>query len=39
MSQGARDFYKNGPSFLNWYLPLWMTNYAQRVIAVLVAVN
>jgi len=38
MSQGARDFYKNGPSFLNWYLPFWMTNYAQRVIAVLVAV-
>jgi TRAP-type uncharacterized transport system substrate-binding protein len=38
MSQGARDFYKNGPSFLNWYLPFWMTSYAQRVIAVLVAV-
>jgi hypothetical protein len=38
MPQGARDFYKNGPSFLNWYLPFWMTNYAQRVIAVLVAV-
>ena len=38
MSQGARDFYKNGPSFLNWYLPFWVTNYAQRVIAVLVAV-
>src|SRR6478752_5717542 len=38
MSQGARDFYKNGPSFLNWYLPFWMTHYAQRVIAVLVAV-
>lgn len=38
MSQGARDFYKNGPSFLNWYLPFWMTNYAQRIIAVLVAV-
>jgi len=38
MSQSARDFYKNGPSFLNWYLPFWMTNYAQRVIAVLVAV-
>ena len=38
VSQGARDFYKNGPSFLNWYLPFWMTNYAQRVIAVLVAV-
>jgi TRAP-type uncharacterized transport system substrate-binding protein len=38
MSQAARDFYKNGPTFLNWYLPFWMTNYAQRVIAVLVAV-
>ena len=38
MSQGARDFYKNGPTFLNWYLPFWMTNYAQQVIAVLVAV-
>jgi TRAP-type uncharacterized transport system substrate-binding protein len=38
MPQGARDFYKNGPSFLNWYLPFWTTNYAQRVIAVLVAV-
>jgi uncharacterized protein len=22
MSQGARDFYKNGPSFLNWYFAL-----------------
>src|SRR5262245_57699882 len=38
VSQGARDFYRNGPSFLNWYLPFWMTNYAQRIIAVLVAV-
>ncbi|HXX07306.1 MAG TPA: TAXI family TRAP transporter solute-binding subunit [Pseudolabrys sp.] len=38
MSQGARDFYKNGPSFLNYYLPFWLTSYAQRVIAVLVAV-
>jgi TRAP-type uncharacterized transport system substrate-binding protein len=38
MSQAARDFYKNGPSFLNWYLPFWMTSYVQRVIAVLVAV-
>ena len=38
ISQGARDFYRNGPSFLNRYLPFWMTNYAQRVIAVLVAV-
>ena len=35
----ARDFYKNGPSFLNRYLPFWMTNYAQRTIAVLAAVT
>jgi TRAP-type uncharacterized transport system substrate-binding protein len=38
MSQSARDFYKNGPSFLNRYLPFWMTSYAQRAVAVLVAV-
>ena len=37
MAQSARDFYKNGPSFLNQYLPFWMTSYAQRVIAVVVA--
>lgn len=38
LAPGARDFYKNGPSFLNRYLPFWMTSYAQRIIAVLVAV-
>jgi TRAP transporter TAXI family solute receptor len=38
VSQEARDFYKNGPSFLNRYLPFWMTNYVQRIIAVLVTV-
>src|SRR6185503_3627791 len=38
MASSARDFYKNGPSFLNRYLPFWMTSYAQRAIAVLVAV-
>ena len=38
ISQSARDFYKSGPSFLNRYLPFWMTSYAQRVVAVLVAV-
>jgi TRAP-type uncharacterized transport system substrate-binding protein len=38
IAQSARDFYKNGPSFLNRYLPFWMTSYAQRVVAVLVAV-
>ncbi len=38
VAQSARDFYKNGPSFLNRYLPFWMTNYAQRAIAVVAAV-
>lgn len=38
MAQSARDFYKNGPSYMNRYLPFWMTSYAQRIIAVLVAV-
>jgi uncharacterized protein len=38
VAQSARDFYMNGPSFLNRYLPFWMTSYVQRIIAVLVAV-
>jgi TRAP-type uncharacterized transport system substrate-binding protein len=38
IAQSARDFYMNGPSFLNRYLPFWMTSYIQRIIAVLVAV-
>jgi hypothetical protein len=38
LAPSARDFYKNGPSFLNRYLPFWMTSYAQRILAVLVAV-
>ena len=37
VSEIARDFYKDGPSFLNRYLPFWMTSYAKRTIAVLVA--
>lgn len=37
VAQGALDFYKNGPSFLNRYLPFWLANYARRTIAVLVA--
>jgi TRAP-type uncharacterized transport system substrate-binding protein len=37
LAYSARDLYKNGPSFLNRYLPFWMTSYAQRIIAVLVA--
>jgi len=38
VAQSARDFYRNGPSFLHRYLPFWMTGYAQRTIAVLAAV-
>jgi hypothetical protein len=33
----AIDYYKNGPSLLAKYLPLWMTIYAQRTIAFLLA--
>jgi hypothetical protein len=33
----AADYYKNGPSLLPKYLPFWMTIYAQRVIAFLIA--
>ena len=37
IADSARDFYKNGPSFLNRYLPFWMTNFAQRILTVLAA--
>ena len=33
----AIDFYKNGPSFMQRHLPLWLSVHAQRAIAVLVA--
>jgi len=33
----AIDFYRNGPSFLQRHLPLWLTVHVQRAIAVLVA--
>jgi len=38
VSETALDFYKNGPTFLNRYLPFWMTNYAKRMIAVVATV-
>jgi hypothetical protein len=38
MAETARDFYKNGPSILNRYLPFWITNHAQRALAVFVTV-
>jgi TRAP-type uncharacterized transport system substrate-binding protein len=37
MAQRALDFYKDGPSFLNKYLPLWMVPHVQRLLAVLLA--
>ena len=30
VAQSAIDFYKNGPSFLDRYLPFWITNYAKK---------
>ena len=37
MAEQAVEFYKNGPSFLQRYLPFWMINYAKRMAAILVA--
>jgi TRAP transporter TAXI family solute receptor len=37
MAESALDFYKRGPGLLNRYLPLWVANYAQRAIAILIA--
>ena len=37
VAQNALDFYKNGPSFLNRYLPFWMVSHVQRLFAVLLA--
>ena len=37
MSQIVVDYYKNGPSFLQGYLPFWTVVYAQRIIAFVVA--
>jgi TRAP-type uncharacterized transport system substrate-binding protein len=38
VAQNALDFYKTGPSFLDRYLPFWITNYAKRIIALLATV-
>jgi len=37
MAEEVLDFYRNGPSFLQRYLPFWMINYAKRIAAILVA--
>ncbi|MBR0777152.1 ABC transporter substrate-binding protein [Bradyrhizobium diazoefficiens] len=36
VAASAIDYYKNGASFLQKHLPLWLTVHAQRAIAVLV---
>ena len=33
----AQDFYRNGPSLLQRYLPFWTISYAKRIAAILVA--
>src|SRR5215471_17792637 len=35
VAPAAIDFYKNGPSFMQRHLPLWLSVHAQRSIAVL----
>lgn len=37
MAEEAVDYYRNGPSFLQRYLPFWMINYAKRIAAIAVA--
>jgi hypothetical protein len=38
MAEEAVDYYKNGPSFLQRYLPFWTINYAKRMAAIAVTV-
>jgi hypothetical protein len=35
-AEEAVDYYRNGQSFLQRYLPFWMINYAKRVAAIVV---
>lgn len=37
MAEEALDYYRNGPSFLQRYLPFWMISYAKRAAAILIA--
>jgi TRAP-type uncharacterized transport system substrate-binding protein len=37
VAEEARDYYRNGPSFLNRYLPFWVTNFVQRALALVLA--
>ena len=37
VAEEAREYYRNGPSFLNRYLPFWITNVVKRVLALALA--
>ena len=37
IADGVIDFYKNGPSYFQRHLPLWLTPYVQRSLALLIA--
>ena len=36
VAEEARDYYRNGPSFLHRYFPFWVVNLTKRAVAVLV---
>jgi TRAP-type uncharacterized transport system substrate-binding protein len=36
IAEEALDYYKNGPSFMQRYLPFWMINYVKRMAAIIV---
>jgi len=36
VAEEARDYYRNGPSFLHRYLPFWIVNLTKRAVAVFV---
>ena len=38
ISNEARDYYKNGPSFINQFIPFWATNYIVRLLATLATI-
>ena len=37
MADGAREFYKNGPSYLNKYLSYWTVSLIKKIIAVILS--
>jgi TRAP-type uncharacterized transport system substrate-binding protein len=38
VAEDAREYYRNGPTFLQRYVPYWLINLAKRTIAIFVAV-